>query len=128
MVISLGEEAPNRVYYPRSRSAMYLPLYRRGSNKNMKRLLILGGFLLGAAFVAPSAATADDHHDKRYYDKEGHDYHVYNNQEDRAYRVYLGEQHQDYHAFGKAKPAQQQMYFKWRHEHPDSVLFKVEIK
>jgi hypothetical protein len=93
----------------------------------MKRFQIFGGFLLGAALLAPVALTADDH-DKRYYDRQGHDYHVYNDQEDRAYRVYLGEQHQEYREFRKAKPAQQQLYFKWRHDHPDSAIFKVEIK
>lgn len=60
----------------------------------MKRLL--GVFLLGAAFLVPVAMTADDHHDKRYHERAGHDYHVYNSQEDRAYRIYLGEQHRDY--------------------------------
>jgi hypothetical protein len=25
------------------------------------------------------------------------------------------------------KRTQQQQYFKWRHEHPDNTLFKVEI-
>ena len=49
----------------------------------MKRLLTLGGFLLGAAILAP-IAMADDHRDKRYYDRDSRDYHVYNSQEDRA--------------------------------------------
>jgi len=93
----------------------------------MKRFFILSGFLLGAAFLVP-LATADDHHDKRYYDRDGRDYHVYDTQEDRAYRVYLGEQHQDYREFRRAKPDQQRRYFRWRHEHPDSVLYKVEIR
>ena len=94
----------------------------------MTRSLILSGFLLGAAFITPVAMTADDHHDKRYYDRDGHDYHVYNNQEDRAYRAYLTEQHQDYREFRRAKPAQQQQYFNWRHDHPDNTLFKIEIR
>jgi hypothetical protein len=94
----------------------------------MKRFMILGGFLLGAAFLAP-IATADDHHqDKRYYDREGKDYHVYNSHEDKAYRAYLGERHQNYREFGKMNHNQQQQYFTWRHSHPDEVLFKVEIK
>lgn len=93
----------------------------------MKRFLILGGFLLGAAFLAP-VASADDHHDKRYYDRNVRDYHVYNNQEDRAYRVYLGEQHRDYREFHKMKRNDQQHYFKWRHDHPDTTLFKLEIR
>jgi hypothetical protein len=93
----------------------------------MKRLLILGGFLAGAALLAP-IATAADRHDKRYYDRDGRDYHVYNNQEDRAYRAYLGEQHRDYREFRTMKRNQQQQYFKWRHEHPDRALFNIEVR
>jgi hypothetical protein len=93
----------------------------------MQRLKIVGGFLLGAALLVPVTVNAADH-DKRYYDRDGHDYHAWNGQEDRAYRVYLGEQHRDYREFRREKPAQQQVYFKWRHEHPDSSLFKVEIR
>jgi hypothetical protein len=52
----------------------------------------------------------------------------YDDKEDHAYRVYLGEQHRDYRAFNKNKAAEQQQYFKWRHDHPDHVLFKLEIK
>jgi hypothetical protein len=33
---------------------------------NMKRLLVLGEFLRGSAFITPVLATAGDHHDKRY--------------------------------------------------------------
>jgi hypothetical protein len=95
--------------------------------QNMKRVLILGGFLLGTAFFA-QVAMADDHHDKKYYDRQGRDYHVYNKQEDRAYRAYLEQQHQSYREFNKTKRNQQEQYFKWRHEHPDNTLFKVEVR
>jgi hypothetical protein len=91
----------------------------------MNRFLIVGGFLLGAAWLVPVAARAGE---KTYYDKSGHDRHTWNDQEDRAYRVYLGEQHREYVEFPKVKVAQQTEYFKWRHQHPDSVLFKVEVK
>ena len=93
----------------------------------MKNFLIFSGFLLGT-LVAPVVVTAADHADKRYYDKNGHDYHTWNSNEDRAYRSYLGEQHQDYREFKTVKPAQQQQYFTWRHAHPDSTLFKVDIR
>jgi hypothetical protein len=93
----------------------------------MNRVLILGGLVLGAALLTPFA-TADDHNDRRYYDRDKRDYHVYNNQEDRAYRVYLGEQHRDYREFHRIKRNDQQQYFRWRHTHPDNVLFKVQIR
>jgi hypothetical protein len=94
----------------------------------MRRFLILTAIFVGAALVAPVAMRADKHHDKRYYDRDAHDYHTWNNQEDRAYRAYLGQQHRDYYEFRKTKGAQQREYFKWRHNHPDNALFKVEIR
>jgi hypothetical protein len=94
----------------------------------MHRFRILGGLLLGVALIVPVAATAAGDSDKRYYDRDGHDYHQWNDHEDRAYRVYLGEQHREYREFGRVKPERQREYFKWRHEHPDSTLFKVEVR
>jgi hypothetical protein len=49
----------------------------------MHRFQILGGLLLGAALLVPVAVRAADH-DKKYYDREGKDYHTWNAQEDRA--------------------------------------------
>jgi hypothetical protein len=94
----------------------------------MRRFLILPVFLAGAALIAPMVMQADEHHDRRYYDRDGRDYHTWNGQEDRAYRVYLGEQHREYRVFSKEKSVRQREYFKWRHEHPDKVLFQVEVR
>jgi hypothetical protein len=93
----------------------------------MHRFLILSGFLVGAALLAPVAVKADDdnHHDRRYYDRQGRDYHTWNTNEDRAYRVYLGEQHRQYVQFPRVRRTQQTEYFRWRHEHPDTVIFKI---
>lgn len=94
----------------------------------MRRFWILTALFTGATLITPVAMKAEDHQDKRYYDRDGHDYHTWNDHEDRAYREYLRQQHREYREFGRTKPAQQRAYFKWRHEHPDSVLFKIEIK
>jgi len=94
----------------------------------MYRILILSTIFAGAVAIAPVAARADDHHEKRYYDRDARDYHTFDDKEDRAYRVYLSEQHRDYRAFKKNKATEQQQYFKWRHDHPDHMLFKVEIR
>ena len=90
----------------------------------------LSVFLLGASLLLPVALKADDdhHNDRRYYDRNHRDYHTWNNQEDRAYRVYLGEQHRDYREFNRENRNRQSEYFRWRHEHPDNTLFKVVIK
>jgi hypothetical protein len=97
----------------------------------MHRLSILTVLLAGAAIVAPVAMMADDrddHHEKRYYDKKGRDYHTWNDHEDRAYRIYLGEKHRGYREFGRINGDRRNEYFRWRHEHPDNVIFKVEIR
>jgi Ni/Co efflux regulator RcnB len=96
----------------------------------MRRLTILSALVLSATLICPAAARADDrnHQDKRYYDRDGHDYHTWDSNEDHAYRVYLQEQHRDYREFNRANRGQQQQYFKWRHTHPDSALIKVEIR
>lgn len=103
----------------------------------MQGFQILGGLLISAALIAPVAVKAQDEtkrstttttttESKRYYDPAEKDYHNWNSQEDRAYRVYLGERHQDYTEFPKVKTSEQREYWKWRHGHPDSVIIKSE--
>jgi hypothetical protein len=96
----------------------------------MKQFLIVGGLLMAASLIAPVAmmADGDNHREKRYYDRDGRDYHTWNNNEDRAYRQYLEEQRREYRVFPKMRAPQQREYFRWRHEHPDNTLFKVEIR
>jgi hypothetical protein len=94
----------------------------------MHRFLVLTLLVAGSAMVAPMTMRADDHHERRYYDKQGRDYHTWDDHEDRAYRFYLGEQHRDYSEFAREKAARQREYFRWRHEHPDSAIFKIEIR
>jgi Ni/Co efflux regulator RcnB len=91
----------------------------------MHRFLV-SALLLSAVLITPMALRAED---KRYYDREGKDYHTWNNHEDRAYRVYLGEQHREYREFPRVKATQQREYYRWRHEHPDThPIFKVEVR
>ena len=96
----------------------------------MRLLLILSAFLLSANLIGPAVARGDvrNHHEKRYYDREGHDYHTWNSNENHAYRAYLQEQHRDYREFNRVNRGRQQQYFKWRHTHPDSAIIKVEIR
>jgi len=93
----------------------------------MRRFLILTAFCAGAALIAPIAMRADGP-DRRYYDRDGRDYHTWNTHEDRAYRAYLTEQHRTYREFRRVKVVDQRAYFRWRHQHPDNVLFKVEVR
>jgi hypothetical protein len=96
----------------------------------MNRFLIVGGLLLSGAIMAPVAARAEDRdrHEIRYYDRDGRDYHAWNGDEDRAYRVYLQENHRNYREFRRVKYYQRRQYFRWRHEHPNHVLFRVEVR
>jgi hypothetical protein len=71
----------------------------------MRRFLIWTALFAGAILIAPGTISAQDH-DRRYYDRDGHDYHTWNVQEDRAYRVYLGEQHREYRDFRRVKVVQ----------------------
>ena len=107
---------------------------KRSIARNFLSIGMLLGFLtLGAALSAPLAARASDNDHKkpqvkRYYDKKHKDYHEWNDNEDKAYRAYTTENHQEYRPFPTIKGPQQQQYFGWRHDHPDSVLFKVEVR
>ncbi len=91
----------------------------------MKRFLILGGLLTAAFAVAPVTLMADDHHgEKRYYDREHHDYHYWNDGEDREYRSYLVERHEAYVPFVRVNRRHREEYFRYRHDHG----FKIEIR
>ena len=94
----------------------------------MRRFPILTVLFTGVAILAPLTMRAEDHHDKRYYDNDHRDYHTWNDHEDRAYRMYLGEQHRDYRDFAVVNAGQRRDYFWWRHEHPDNVIFKAEVR
>ncbi len=85
---------------------------------------------LMGALAAPVAMFAqdrdrDDRHDKdenrRVYDRQYHDYHSWNGDEDQRYRgwysnTYNGREYRDY---DKLSRKQQNEYWKWRHKHND---------
>jgi hypothetical protein len=77
---------------------------------------LLGAVLVIPVTVTPTALRADD---RRYEDKEHHDEHAWNAQEDRAYRRWAKENHRKYVTFAKLKEDDQQAYWRWRHDHPD---------
>jgi hypothetical protein len=86
-------------------------------------------FMMGLVLCAPPLALRaadDDHpneHDRqkeiRYYDSGARDYHVWNDNEDRAYRNYLRERNRDYREFSRLAKREQQDYWRWRHNHQD---------
>ena len=86
----------------------------------MKRTL--SALILSIGLITPIAmrADSDDHHPRRYYDRDARDWHEWNDREDRAYRQYLNEQHREYRDMAKANRKQQREYWRWRHHHPDT--------
>ena len=84
----------------------------------MKRFcgaLLLAGVLLT---TAPAVFGAENH---RYYDRERHDWHQWNDGETRAYRHWLMEEQRErqYRQYARLKAARQREYWRWRHEHSD---------
>ena len=92
----------------------------------MKHFAMIGGLLMAAFLITPVAVMADDHHrgEKRYYDRDGRDYHYWNGDEDRQYRAYLVEQHREYVPFVRVNVRQRQEYFRYRHEHGLKVVIR----
>ena len=80
----------------------------------------LGTLILGVALTAPVAAQAVS---VRIYDKGHKDYHVWNDNEDKAHRRWLEERHEQNREWRRENTSRQRDYWKWRHEHNDAVLF-----
>jgi len=89
----------------------------------------LNAALLAAALITPMAIvpTALRADDRTYHDKQHNDDHHWDNHEDRAYRVYVKENHRKYRDFSRLKEEDQQAYWGWRHEHSDAQL-KINIR
>ena len=77
-----------------------------------------GSLALAAALLAPAASFGAVH---RYYDRDRHDWHEWNEAENRAYRHWLMEERHErrYRDYARLRAAQQREYWRWRHEHPD---------
>ena len=90
----------------------------------MRRFLlstIFSAALAGPLVVAPAAVLADDH-DRVYRDRDHNDEHHWDNHEDRAYRMWVKENHRKYRDFRRLRESDQAAYWRWRHEHSDAVL------
>ena len=90
--------------------------------------------LLSAALIVPVAITpvalrAEDHkvEVRTYHDKDHKDDHQWNSHEDKAYRIYVKQNHRKYGNFAQLNENDQQAYWGWRHEHSDAIL-KINIR
>ena len=89
----------------------------------MRRLLATGA-MLGAAVIVPATVltTALRADDRVYHDRDANDDHRWDRHEDRAYRIWLHENHRAYRDFARMREEDRRAYWHWRHEHSDAVL------
>jgi hypothetical protein len=76
--------------------------------------------------LALTPVTLSAFQNKTYHDAAKNDDHKWNSNEDKAYRVWVKDNHRKYVGFDKLKAEDQQSYWGWRHEHSDAVL-KIDI-
>jgi hypothetical protein len=76
----------------------------------------VGHLLIATALLAPLAASGCAAH-VRYYDEYHSDYHHWDDREDRAYRVWLGERRYEWREFNRLNRDEQRDYWRWRHDH-----------
>jgi len=84
----------------------------------------ISSLLLAVALAAPVAvlaipASKDDGVQIRVYDSHHKDYHNWDDHENRAWGVYLTNNHKKQREFKKASKREQNNYWNWRHSHPD---------
>lgn len=75
-------------------------------------LLLFGGMAFCQAGFADGVEV-------RVYDREHHDYHQWNANEDGVYRSYLLERHEPYREYRVQGREHQRAYWRWRHERRD---------
>src|SRR5262249_6881256 len=91
-----------------------------GLEDKMRRLF--STVMLGFALLIPVATSMsivsakDDHHPKRFYDKDRRDWHPWNDGENRFYFQFRTERHWPDRDFWRLKKSQQRDYWRWRHE------------
>ena len=57
----------------------------------------------------------------RIFDPDHHDYHAWDQREERAYRQYLAERHRRYVTYQHQRLAEQRAYWRWRHERGERI-------
>jgi len=85
------------------------------------RIGILSVTLITPLALSPNLMRADDdHRERRYRDARHNDDHVWNDHEDRAYRLWVQENHRKYNDFDGSRSGT-------RHDHSDAQL-KIDIR
>ena len=89
------------------------------ANLYLTALFLTAGLAVSGSVVAAAATPNDDHVQIRVYDSWHHDYHNWDEREDRAYRAYQNQRHETYLAYEHREHKYQHNYWNWRHSHPD---------
>jgi hypothetical protein len=97
---------------------------RSGEQYMHRAKLCVTALFLTAVFAASGSTVAaatpnDEHVQVRVYDSWHHDYHNWDEREDRAYRAYQNQRHETYLAYEHREHKYQHNYWNWRHSHPD---------
>jgi hypothetical protein len=84
----------------------------------------IASLLLAAALAAPVSIMAAPGPQGasvqvRVYDKDHKDYHNWDDNENKAWGVYLTENKKKPHTFTRSSKKEQADYWNWRHSHPD---------
>ena len=86
----------------------------------MHKHQFIGLLVVTATLLAPGlslAAGAPPAVSVRVFDRTHKDYHVWDDNEDKTFRVYLGDQHMKYRRYSRLNRGQQTNYWNWRHTH-----------
>jgi hypothetical protein len=81
--------------------------------------LILAAALVGPVAMAATPAPQDAGVQIRVYDSSHKDYHNWDDRENRAWGIFLTDNHRKSHEFSRASKKEQGQYWNWRHQHPD---------
>jgi hypothetical protein len=84
----------------------------------------ISSMFLAAALSAPVAIMAAPTPQEagvqvRVYDRHHKDYHNWDDHENRAWGVFLTNNHREHHEYANANRREQDKYWNWRHAHPD---------
>jgi len=85
---------------------------------------LFGTALSAPVILMPATLRAED---RVYHDKARNDEHHWDSHEDRAYRIWVKENHRKHRGFAKLNEEEQEQYWAWRHDHSDALLH-IDIK
>ena len=93
----------------------------------MRRLVSAVLVIAAIALATPTSGFASERHYRhravsvRVYDPYRHDYHRWDNDEERAYRAYLAQRHRSYVTYRRQRLAERRAYWRWRHEREERL-------